>query len=146
MVSEVIKRLNSEADLILHAGDIISPFVVRLFERAEPEVHAVYGNNDGDRKTLYEWGLKVGVRIHGEFFTMEEPRLLMVHNIEPYKEALLSSEKFEIVIGGHTHRAEVRKEGKTLFVNPGELCGYLTGRKTYALIDVEKREAKIIEL
>jgi|Deesub1362A_J573_1020465.scaffolds.fasta_scaffold02770_10 hypothetical protein len=146
VVSEVIERLNEEADIILHAGDLISPFIVRLFEKAKPEVHAVYGNNDGDRRTLYEWGLKAGVQIHGDFFVMREKKLFMTHNIEAYKEALLSSEIFEIVIAGHTHRAEVRREGRTLFVNPGELCGYLSGRKTYALIDVEKKHATIIEL
>jgi predicted phosphodiesterase len=31
-------------------------------------------------------------------------------------------------------------------VNPGEVCGYLTGKSTIALLDTDRREAEIIEL
>jgi predicted phosphodiesterase len=33
-----------------------------------------------------------------------------------------------------------------MVINPGEVCGYLTGKPTMALLDTVKREAKIIEL
>ncbi|MDI3502408.1 MAG: uncharacterized protein PWR09_533 [Archaeoglobi archaeon] len=145
VLTDIVEELN-EADAVLHAGDLISPFVLRTLEKVKPEIHAVYGNNDGDRRTLYEWGLKYGVRFHGDFLVMKELGLFMSHNVESYKEALISSGKFRIVIGGHTHRAEIRKEGETLFINPGELCGYLTGRRTYAVVDVDKKDARIIEL
>jgi len=36
--------------------------------------------------------------------------------------------------------------GKTLVINPGEVCGYLTGKPTIALLDTVKHEAKIISL
>jgi predicted phosphodiesterase len=39
-----------------------------------------------------------------------------------------------------------RKNGKTLVINPGEVCGYLTGNATMALLDTAKREAKIVKL
>jgi len=31
-------------------------------------------------------------------------------------------------------------------VNPGEVCGYLSGKSTIALFDTDRREAEIIEL
>jgi predicted phosphodiesterase len=31
-------------------------------------------------------------------------------------------------------------------VNPGEVCGYLSGKSTIALLDTVKREARIVEL
>jgi predicted phosphodiesterase len=31
-------------------------------------------------------------------------------------------------------------------VNPGEACGYLNNKATFAIIDTEKMEAEIIEL
>jgi len=37
-------------------------------------------------------------------------------------------------------------KGKTLLVNPGEVCGYLSGRKTVALLDLEEMNAEIVEL
>jgi hypothetical protein len=61
-------------------------------------------------------------------------------------EALIDQERFDVVVHGHTHIAEIRRKGKTLVVNPGEVCGYLTGKSTLALLDTVKREAKIIEM
>jgi predicted phosphodiesterase len=31
-------------------------------------------------------------------------------------------------------------------VNPGEVCGYLSGKSTMALLNTVKREARIVEL
>jgi len=50
------------------------------------------------------------------------------------------------VVHGHAHEAKVYRKGRTLIVNPGEACGYLTGRSTIALLDTSKLEVKIVEL
>jgi hypothetical protein len=71
--------------------------------------------------------------------------LLHGHEEELLK-ALVESEIFDVVVHGHAHKAEIYRKGKTLVVNPGEVCGYLTGKSTIALFDTVKREAKIIEL
>ena len=55
-------------------------------------------------------------------------------------------ECFDAVVYGHAHVTASKNNGKTLIVSPGELCGYLTGKSTLALLDTVKREAKIIEL
>jgi len=60
--------------------------------------------------------------------------------------ALAESGLYDIVIYGHTHQAVIEKRGRTLVVNPGELCGCLTGRSSYALINVEKLEVDLIYL
>jgi hypothetical protein len=52
---------------------------------------------------------------------------------------------FDVVVRGHTHRAEIVKSG-ALIVNPGEVCGYLTGKQTVALLDVPSLRAEIVEL
>ncbi|MEM1638312.1 MAG: metallophosphoesterase family protein [Pyrobaculum sp.] len=51
-----------------------------------------------------------------------------------------------MVVYGHTHQASLERRGKTLVVNPGELCGCLTGRSSYALIDLEKLETDLVLL
>ncbi|MEM2260802.1 MAG: metallophosphoesterase family protein, partial [Candidatus Methanomethylicaceae archaeon] len=53
---------------------------------------------------------------------------------------------FDLLIRGHTHKKEVRKEGKTLIINPGEVCGYLSGESTIAIFNTISKEAKIISL
>jgi putative phosphoesterase len=60
--------------------------------------------------------------------------------------ALINCGGFDAVVHGHSHADVSRKNGKTLVVNPGEVCGYLTGRATIALLDTVKREASIVEL
>jgi hypothetical protein len=69
----------------------------------------------------------------------------MLH-LEKLIDDLAESQKYEVIIYGHTHRTDLRKIGKTLIVNPGECGGWLSGKSTIALLDLENLEAKIIDL
>ena len=40
----------------------------------------------------------------------------------------------------------IKRHGKTLVINPGEACGYLTGTSTIALLDTGTAEARLISL
>jgi predicted phosphodiesterase len=31
-------------------------------------------------------------------------------------------------------------------VNPGEVCGYLSGKRTVAIVDLDRMEAEIVEI
>jgi putative phosphoesterase len=55
-------------------------------------------------------------------------------------------DSYDVIVHGHTHEARVQRQGKTLVVNPGETCGYLTGESSIALLDTEMFEAKIVPL
>jgi putative phosphoesterase len=90
-----------------------------------------------------------GLEMRGTFAEMivDGLKIALVHgNEEELLTALINGESFDVVVHGHTHKPEVYRKGKTLVVNPGEVCGYLTGKSTVALFDTNKREAKIIEL
>ena len=69
----------------------------------------------------------------------------MLHK-EGLIDALAESQKYEVIIYGHTHRTDLRKIGKTLIINPGECGGWLSGKSTIALMDLKTLEAKIVEL
>jgi putative phosphoesterase len=60
-------------------------------------------------------------------------------------DAIEASGMYDLLVRGHTHTASV-KEDRTLVVNPGEVCGYLTGRKTVAIFEPEKMRAEIFEI
>jgi putative phosphoesterase len=60
--------------------------------------------------------------------------------------AVIDGGYFDAVIHGHTHSPSITRRGKTLAINPGEVCGYLTGKPTIAILDTAKNEAKIIDL
>lgn len=55
------------------------------------------------------------------------------------------AEKYEIVIYGHTHKPDNRRN-KALIINPGECCGWLSGRKTVGILELEEMKAEIINL
>lgn len=150
-IGQAVDLLNSEADdLFLHTGDFISPFVVPALTGLEGRVIGVFGNNDGDRDLLRtRCGESGNIRIEGNFFELECDglRIALLHGHEKALLAdLIESGLFDLVVHGHSHRASVSFQGKTLVINPGEVCGYLTGHPTCALYDTRSREGVILPL
>lgn len=133
---------------VLHAGDLVSPFVAPKFAKLRAKLYYIWGNNEGDREfVLVKFG-ELGIKPLGNFaaLKLDGRRIALVHGThEGIVEALLKSGSFDVVVRGHTHRAEIR-EGKTLLVNPGEVCGYLSGRQTVALLDLAELRAEILGL
>ena len=132
-------------ELVLHAGDIVAPFMSEPFREAGLGVVAVFGNNDGDRLYLRERFAGVGeIHVGPKELELAGRRILLLH--EPYAlQALVCSGKYDVIIYGHTHRAEIRA-GSPLVVNPGEACGWLTGHPTCALVDLSTLEGTLIHL
>ena len=54
--------------------------------------------------------------------------------------------EYDLLIFGHTHNAEVKKIGGSVIVNPGEAGGWLYGKATIAIADLESLSVKIISL
>jgi putative phosphoesterase len=151
MVEKAIKKFNEEGvELVLHAGDYVAPFVIPRFKDLKAKLIGVFGNNDGDRELLKKrFSENAKLEIRGNFAEIKvgNAKIALLHGSEEeLLKALIESETFNIVVHGHTHKAETYRKGKTLVVNPGEVCGYLTGKSTIALLDTEKIEAKIVSL
>jgi len=150
MVDKAIKKLNDEdVGLALHAGDYVAPFVIPRFKALKAKLIGVFGNNDGDRELLRKRFGENNFDIRGNFaeISVDNVKIALLHGSEEeLLKSLIKSESFNIIVHGHTHKAEVYSKGKTLIVNPGEACGYLTGKSTIAVLNTERREAKIIQL
>jgi len=151
MIDKAIRRLNEEnVGLVLHAGDYVAGFVVPRFNGLKAELIGVFGNNDGDHellKTRFSENKKLQLRGNFAEVTSNGLKIALLHGgDEEQLEALINHGNFDVVVHGHTHIPEIRRKGKTLVVNPGEVCGYLTGKSTLAVLDTAKREARIIEL
>jgi putative phosphoesterase len=151
-IGQVVDLLNSEAEggMFLHTGDFIAPFIIPSVARLEGKVIGVYGNNDGDHELLQlRCEETENVRIEGNFyeFVAGGKRIALLHGHE--KAILLDlveSGLFDLVVHGHTHRAGITRKGRTLVINPGEVCGYLTGNPTCATYDTEKDEGMILPI
>jgi len=152
-----IKRAGEElrrrgVSLVLHAGDWVSPFSARFLREALGEgvrIVGVWGNNEGERPYFLETARKFGVEIAGEAAELDVAgrKVALYHGTSPILlRALVESGLYDLVVYGHTHQAVMERRGRTLVVNPGELCGCLTGRSTYAVVDLYKLEADLLFL
>jgi hypothetical protein len=150
-IEKAVKYLNDQkVGLVLHAGDYVAGFVIPKFKQLNCKLIGVFGNNDGDHELLKKrFSETANCTIHDRFaaVTVEGYRIALLHGTETeLLDAIINSGYFDAVIHGHSHNKSIEKKGKTLAINPGEVCGYLTGKCTVALLDTAKREAKIIEL
>jgi len=151
MVEKTVKRLNKEnVGLVLHAGDYVAPFVIPKFKDLQAKLIGVFGNNDGDRELLKRrFSEHKDLEIRGNFAEIiaDGIKIALLHGSEEeLLKALVESEGFDVVVHGHTHKAEVYRKGRTLVVNPGEVCGYLSGKSTIALFDTVKCEVRLVDL
>jgi putative phosphoesterase len=113
-------------------------------------VIGVFGNNDGDHELLKRrFSEYPNMELRNSFaeVLVTGVKIALLHGSnQELLEALINSGNFGFVVYGHSHTAEVSQRGKTLIVNPGEVCGYLTGKPTVGVLDTIKHEARIIEL
>ena len=131
-----------KVEAVIHPGDFVAPFAVRRLLQYKGPIHAVYGNNDGERAGVKELMPQV---IAGPLFVTLGGRTILVHHsIDACDPA--DVDRADIVITGHTHEEVNRVDRGTLFLNPGECCGWVTGKCTVAILDTDGPSAEICML
>ncbi|MEM1635805.1 MAG: metallophosphoesterase [Thermosphaera sp.] len=157
LVEKILENLlHHGVDLIIHLGDIISPFVVKKMKDTlgNKDVIAVKGNNDGDVYLLSTLFQRFGWVFSNEpfIYEIEGRKLFLFHGFgnasftEELAEALAKSLRVDAVLFGHTHNALIKIVDGKIVLNPGEGCGYLTGHASYGVIDISSMESKIYYL
>ena len=146
VISDTHGRLRKEAlkiikgsDLIIHAGDICEANILNSLSEIAPVV-AVRGNNDKGSlgKNLSKTEV---VEIGSKFF-------YVVHDINDL-DLEPDAAGFNVVVFGHSHRANTFMKNKVLYLNPGS-----AGPRRFKLpvslavvtIDKDDIQTKIIEL
>lgn len=159
-LKKALEYLNNEKVFkILFCGDLTSPSTTSYFKISKCPILAVFGNIDRDRVNIINeinkdkidityapklglmWDLKIAnyrfALIHG-------------HQNEIVK-ALIDSKLYNCVLTGHTHLAQIKKINKTLWINPGCICGW-TGldvkpaQASLAILDLKNLNPKIITI
>jgi len=134
------------AKTVLHAGDYVAPFVIPEFDKAGVSLIGVFGNNDGEKLFLAQKFREFKFELYpGPYeLELEGRRICLMH--EPRcLDSLIKSGNYDLIVYGHTHQLDIQEEG-TLVVNPGEACGYLTGKATCAVVNLADMSGRIIEL
>ncbi len=135
-----------KVDYIIHAGDLVELAVLDELEQFAP-VLAVHGNMDGmdivgalprlNTLRVFDW--KIGV-MHDPDITFGFGRM----------RELVKEHSFDVFVYGHTHTADIRWEGKTLYINPGSptVTHSVMGKLTLGLLKLTKDSItpEIVEL
>jgi putative phosphoesterase len=133
-------------ELVIFAGDFVSPLVIPPLRNLRCPMMACFGDNDGN-KTGITGGMKI-VGTLGEppfgFVAKDGTKFLLTHVLDDLKGYVDGS---DIVVFAHSHRpSEVTdKHGRT-FINPGETGGWFFRQPNVTLLDTETREVCRINL
>lgn len=125
-IENAVELMNGAgADILIHCGDLCSPFVIDRLAAFKGQVHIVFGNNDGDRFTISRIADRFeNVMIHGEFGTAETPSGMIAFTHRPeFGSGLAATGRYIAVFSGHTHRRAVQEARGSQHLNPGELMG-----------------------
>ena len=146
LIAKAVELFNhEEVNLVLHAGDFISPITAKEFKSLKAKLIGVFGNNDGDKLLLQKQFQDIG-ELYEDYHELEiEGKKIVLMHQPKFLDALIASGKYDLIIYGHTHEIDIR-EGRPLVVNPGECGGWLTGRSTVAIVDLETMKAEIYDL
>ena len=134
---------DAEVDLVIHAGDLISPFVSIPLKELKCDFVAVYGNNDGEILGLYH-ALKGRIHRAPHLITPTGLKVMILHEPD-HLDVLAESGAYDAIIYGHTHEVDIR-QGKTMIINPGECGGGVKGRRTIVLWDTEQKQVESIPI
>lgn len=135
-------------DVVLHAGDFVSPIAVESF--AGVKLIGILGNNDIDVPGLTSAFNKIQGELKGEILeTIYDGMKFAVYHGTNFakKELLVKSGKYDVLVYGHTHRKVSSNIGKTIVVNPGTANGWFFGFKaTAAIFDTYSKDVEFIHL
>lgn len=138
-------------ETLIHPGDVIAPFAAKPLAAysvggaatgARATLHVTYGNNDGERA-----GLKTvlpQIQDGPLFVELAGRRILVHHFIDWCRPEDVA--RADVIVTGHTHQVGVERRDGKLFINPGECCGWVTGRCTVATLDLARLEVELIEV
>lgn len=129
-------------ELVIHLGDLCSPFSARVLQDLRSDIIGVFGNNDGEV-------LGINRLLKGKFYKpphlleIENKKFILLHEGDICK---YISEDIDFVLYGHSHNALVEHKGKQMIINPGTVSGYVSGKATLAILNTDEKVCDILEI
>lgn len=136
----------AQCHLVLLAGDFVSPLVVPSMRKLTGRVVACFGDNDGNQR-----GIIGGMQIVGTLgyspMCVQTPdglKIVMAHQLDDMRDCLGDE---NVVVFAHTHRPSIVKDRNgRLFINPGEVGGWMFRKPSVVILDSESRETEVVPL
>ena len=139
-------------DLIIHCGDFVAPFTLKMFGESGVKLIGVFGNNDGEKVLLSRVSSELGFELVDQPMVKEIAgiKALIMHGCGSVERTVALAEElvksFDLVVYGHTHLVNVKRVGESLILNPGEAHGLLSGRATVALLELPSLSVEVVEI
>jgi hypothetical protein len=135
-------------EAVIHCGDIVAPFALRWLKKLNcKKVYGVFGNNDGEKT-----GIKKLADLNGWTFAEQPLRfelggktIVVVHEPERM-EPILDDAGVDVIFWGHLHKPSVENKNGKIVLNPGEGSGWVYGKSTVALFNLETLSAEFHEI
>ncbi len=134
--------------MLIHSGDLISPFMLDILAEFGGAIHLIYGNNLGDQHIISQsCGTKFPtISHHGILGAVEAGgRKIAFTHYPQMARGLASQRLFDVVCYGHNHLHKVEKVGETMLINPGELLGK-DDQPGFCILDTETLKVERIEV
>jgi putative phosphoesterase len=146
LIERAVARCNEhKAGFVIHAGDYVAPFAIKPLEQLKCPWIGVFGNNDGEKPGLTK---ESRGRIQPAPFelNLDGKKVVVVHDLAAFDRKELVGKGAQLIVHGHSHEAVVEMHAGVLFVNPGEIGAWLTGRSTLVMVETQTMEATIEEI
>lgn len=134
----------NKVEFVIHAGDYVAPFAVVPLDDLKCDYVGVFGNNDGEKVGLSKKS-QGKIKPQPYKFELQNKKILVIHEPDNLDD-LINSQNYDIIVYGHTHDYMIKNQGKTLIINPGECCGWLTGKGTIVIVELDEMSARLVEL
>jgi len=135
--------------VIIHCGDLISPFMLPVLAEFGGAAHLIYGNNAGDQHLISQ---RCGTSFptlthHGILGAIEAGGLKIAFTHYPeMARGLACQGRFQVVCCGHNHRYGTERLGDCLLINPGELLGAEPAPPCFAILETATMEVERVEI
>jgi putative phosphoesterase len=126
-LQKVIDDLKNKVESIIHCGDVVAGFSVKIIASANLPTHICLGNNDEDHLAMFKNGNKKFTWVHvgQQFGELEIGNRKIAFCHYPKLAGLLAkSDEYDAVFYGHTHKVENKSVGKTLITKSRSCVWY----------------------
>jgi len=152
--------VKEKVEMICHCGDWVAPFTMEFFDQTFADMHvpviSIFGNNEGDYRGIFRRNAKIRNPIQfadklSHSIEIEGVKIGMFHGHDQnLLQAMIDSQRYDVILTGHTH--EVRNEiiGKTLILNPGSVTpaarSKILDHGTVAILTLPEKIVEIVPL
>ena len=139
---------NEKVEAVIHCGDFIAPFALKIFQKLPCPFYSVFGNNDGEKQGLWKTAQGFGGELFDppHLYTIGGKRILVFHDPPKWEKMSSRASPPDYILYGHTHQPEFTKQHGIPIINPGEACGWLTGKAFMGILDLDSGEYVSISL